>query len=269
LESKVRERTSSLERSNADLRQFSYIVSHDLREPLRTVTGCLTLLTQRSEGKLDAESQKYANFAVESATRMQMLISGLSAYVRAGTEAVELTEISLQDVLAQARYALYQSIRENGAEIKVDGSLPPINGDMQRLVLVFQNLLSNSIKFRKPQEPPKIEIGSSVVDGMWRITVKDNGIGFDQKYAEKIFGVFQRLNGPSEYPGAGMGLAISKRIVESHGGRIYAESEVGNGAVFHVVFPRCGGGESTGDKANTDSRQKPADLGATLSRQLA
>ncbi|HEY7337137.1 MAG TPA: CHASE3 domain-containing protein [Bryobacteraceae bacterium] len=236
LEERVKARTASLERSNGDLRQFAYVASHDLKEPLRMIVTYTALLEQSSHGKLDADQQKYLSFAVEGAKRMQALIGDLLAYTQAGTQDPEPIPARLDNVLEQARYSLLASIRETGAQITVD-PLPELDVDPLKMSLVFQNLLSNAIKFRRPGENPRIHISAELQNAEWRIAVRDEGIGFDPKYADKIFAAFQRLHASGKYPGTGIGLAICKRIVEAHGGRIWAESQADAGATFYFSLP--------------------------------
>jgi signal transduction histidine kinase len=236
LEDRVKERTAGLERSNQDLQQFAFVASHDLQEPLRMVSSYLGLLGKTCQGKLDAEAEKYIGFAVEGAARMQALIRDLLAYAQVSTQAPVLTRTRLSDVVNQARYALLASVRETGAEIATE-PLPEVEVDALKMSLVFQNLLSNAIKFRQPGGKPCIQIAARKEDGEWRISVRDRGIGFDPKYAKKIFGAFQRLHGKAEYPGTGIGLAICSRIIDGHGGRIWAEAHPGAGATFHFTLP--------------------------------
>ena len=236
LEERVKERTAGLERSNQDLQQFAFVASHDLQEPLRMVSSYLGLLSKSCQGKLDAEAEKYIGFAVDGAARMQALIRDLLAYAQVSTQAPVLTRTRLADVVSQARYALLASVRETGAEIATE-PLPEVEVDPLKMSLVFQNLLSNAIKFRQPGGKPCIQIEARKEDGEWRISVRDRGIGFDPKYAKKIFGAFQRLHGKAEYPGTGIGLAICSRIIDGHGGRIWAEAHPGAGATFHFTLP--------------------------------
>jgi signal transduction histidine kinase len=236
LEARVAERTAGLARSNQDLQQFAFVASHDLQEPLRMVVSYLGLLAKVCQGKLDVEADKYIGFAVEGATRMQVLIRDLLAYAQVSSQAPVLTRTRLKEVVSQARYSLLESIRESGAEI-TSGPLPDLEADPLKMSLVFQNLISNAIKFRQPAQKPQIHIEARNDGGVWRVSVSDRGIGFDPKYSEKIFGAFQRLHGKSEYPGTGIGLAICKRIIEWHGGRIWAEARPGEGATFHFTLP--------------------------------
>lgn len=173
---------------------------------------------------------------MDGATRMQTLIRDLLAYAQISTQAPALTRTQLGEVVSQARYALLASIRETGAEIAIE-PLPEVEVDPLKMSLVFQNLLSNAIKFRQPGGKPSIRIEARKDDNEWRISVRDQGIGFEPKYAKKIFGAFQRLHGKDAYPGTGIGLAICSRIIDGHGGRIWAEAEPGAGAVFHFTLP--------------------------------
>jgi signal transduction histidine kinase len=236
LEARVQERTLGLERSNHDLQQFAFVASHDLQEPLRMVSSYLGLLSKTCQGKLEAEAEKYLAFAVDGATGMQALIRDLLAYAQVSSQAPMLTRTRLNEVVSQARYALLAAIRETGAEIAI-APLPELEVDPLKISLVFQNLLSNAIKFCQPSGKPCIQIEAQQEGSEWRISVRDSGIGFDPKYAKKIFGAFQRLHGKDAYPGTGIGLAICHRIVEIHGGRIWAEATPGGGATFHFTLP--------------------------------
>jgi signal transduction histidine kinase len=245
LEDRVKERTAGLERSNQDLQQFAFFASHDLQEPLRMVASYLELLKKTCQESLDANAQKYMTFALDGAARMQALIRDLLTYAQATSKAPTLTTTKLQDVVGQARYNLLQSIRETGAEITI-GPLPELELDSLKMSLVFQNLLSNAIKFRRPGEKPVVHIEACKESSHWRVSVRDAGIGFDPKFAEKIFGAFNRLHGKGDYPGSGIGLAICKRIIEGHGGRIWAEAHVGAGATFQFTLPANADPSKTG-----------------------
>jgi signal transduction histidine kinase len=250
LESRVKQRTADLEaqakelqirsadlqRSNADLSQFAYVASHDLQEPLRMVASYMGLLSRRYEAQLDEAAQKYIRFAVEGATRMQTLINDLLSYSRAGTQAIEKRRISSEGALKSALQNLEVAIKESGARIR-RSQLPVIEADETRLVQVFQNLIGNAIKFRKPEAPPEISVSASNTGEQWVFEVADNGIGFDPRYTDRIFQVFQRLHGASEYPGTGIGLAICRRIIEHHGGRLWADSKPGAGSSFFFSLP--------------------------------
>lgn len=234
--SELEARSSELQRSNADLMQFASVASHDLQEPLRMVSSYMGLLARRYEGKLDETANKYIGFAIDGANRMQTLISDLLLYSRAGTQAVSKHLISFEDVLRKALDNLSIAIRENAAVVR-HGDLPQIEADETKLIQVMQNLVGNAIKFRRSGIPPEITISASRNGDEWLFTVADNGIGFDPKYHDKIFQVFQRLHGIGMYPGNGIGLAISRRIVEHHGGRLWARSEPGAGSQFFFTLP--------------------------------
>jgi light-regulated signal transduction histidine kinase (bacteriophytochrome) len=236
LELRVKRRTAELERSNEDLLQFAYVASHDLQEPLRTVGSYIGLLARRYGHQLDETAQSYMQFAVDGAERMQTLINDLLLYSRAGTQAVNVSKVPAEQIVAAALRNLEVSIRESGAVIRY-GNLPTILADETKLTQVFQTLLANGIKFHKPDTVPQVTIGAKRESDNWVFSVSDNGIGFEEKYAARIFQVFQRLHGMGKYPGNGIGLAISKRIIEHHGGRLWAESKLGEGSSFFFSLP--------------------------------
>jgi light-regulated signal transduction histidine kinase (bacteriophytochrome) len=230
-EQDFRRSADELARSNAELEQFAYVASHDLREPLRMVQSFCGLLKDRYSDKLDEQANTYINFAVDGATRMQWLVDDLLEFARIGRSNERLESVSLDDVLRQALTNLEAAIVESGATIEFD-RLPTIRGDAIRLTQVFQNLIGNAIKFRGAS-PPAIQVTACREGDAWRITVADNGIGIDPKHFHRLFVVFQRLHTKEEYPGTGIGLALCKRIVELHGGRIWLESQPGRGTSFH------------------------------------
>lgn len=229
-------RSSELQRSNADLMKFASVASHDLQEPLRMVSSYMGLLARRYEGKLDETASQYIGFAMNGANRMQTLISDLLLYSQAGTQAINKRAISSENVLRQALDNLSVAIRESAAVVR-HAELPQIQADETKLIQVMQNLIGNAIKFRKPDVPPEVNVTASRNGDEWLFTVADNGIGFDPKYHDKIFQVFQRLHGIGMYPGNGIGLAISKRIIEHHGGRLWAKSQPGAGSQFFFSLP--------------------------------
>ena len=240
LERKVSERTRELQRSNKELEEFAYAASHDLQEPLRMITGHLQLLERRYKGKLDQNADDFIHFAVDGAKRMDQLIVDLLTYSRVGTHGQALVAVDLNTALARARENLALRIEESKASIQSE-RLPRVQGDPVQLALVFQNLISNGIKFHG-ERPPRIEINCvpalEYPDQFWMVIVKDHGIGIEPKYFDRLFQLFQRLHTREEYPGTGIGLAICKRIVERHGGRIWIESTPGEGTTFFFTLRR-------------------------------
>jgi len=253
---------TDLARSNKELEQFAYVASHDLQEPLRMITSYTQLIAKRYNEKLDQNAREFMDFAVAGALRMQRLIHDLLAYSRVGTRGKppELTDSG--DALAAALDNLKLAIEENGAEITYD-SMPAVIVDPTQLTQLFQNLLGNAIKFRGKARPrihvgavrepaPYCKIPSAGSTGPasrqqpeeWHFSVRDNGIGIDPQYFDKIFIIFQRLHTLDQYPGTGIGLAICKKIIERHGGRIWVESQTGEGATFHFTLPVVGDGDT-------------------------
>ncbi|HVW10575.1 MAG TPA: ATP-binding protein [Bryobacteraceae bacterium] len=234
-----KEREEALRRANDDLQQFAYSASHDLQEPIRNVTIYSEIIGRRYKDVLDADGRQFLGFLTEGGRRMAMLINDLLAYTRAGAADVD---VSLQDsntVLQQTLAGLAEAIRESGATVTHD-ELPRIYIGEAHLQQVLQNLISNAIKYRT-EEPPKIHISAVNQGAAWQFSVKDNGIGIDPQYKEKIFGVFKRLHRDQKYSGTGVGLAICQRVVERYGGRIWVESSAGHGATFHFTVPRYAG----------------------------
>lgn len=235
LEQRVAERTAELQLSNEELQQFAYIVSHDLQEPLRTVASFMQLLAKQYQGKLDTSAEEYITFAVEGTTRMQQLITDLLSYVQAGNQEQKLAAVDSEALLVHTLDDLRLVIAESDAEVTHD-PLPTVHGDAVRLGQVFQNLIGNALKFRG-QTPPRIHVSAQQEPTQWIFSIRDNGIGINPQQAERIFGVFQRLHTPKEYPGTGIGLAICKKIIERHGGRIWMESTPGQGTTFFFSLP--------------------------------
>jgi len=234
-EQALSQQTQELARSNAELEQFAYIASHDLQEPLRMVASYVQLLARRYQGKLDPEADEFIGFAVNGATRMQALINDLLTFSRVGNEGPPLETADMEQVLDRVLDNLKVAADESGAVVTRD-HLPRVEADSGQLAQLFQNLVSNAIKFHGPA-PPRIHVGVSHRNGEWVISVRDNGIGFEPKYADRIFMIFQRLHNRITYPGTGIGLAICKKIVEHNGGRIWAESEPGKGSTFKFTLP--------------------------------
>jgi signal transduction histidine kinase len=234
LERRIEVRTRELQHSNEELQQFAYVASHDLQEPLRTITSFTQLLAARYKGKLDSDADEFINYIVTSARRMSDLINGLLALVRLRTGGQSAAVIPLEKLLRDAEASLQGAIRETGATID-STELPMLAVDGLQITQLFQNLLGNAIKYRS-EKAPVIKV-SAVREGTeWIFSIADNGQGFEQQYAEKIFALFQRLHN-RDVDGTGMGLSISRKIVERHGGRIWAESEKGRGSIFYFSLP--------------------------------
>jgi PAS domain S-box-containing protein len=234
-EAELKTRQSELSRSNGDLEQFAYAASHDLQEPLRAVAGCVNLLQARYGEQLDERAHEYMRHAVEGAGRMQNLIDDLLSYSRVGTRGKEFQAVPCEKAVENALRNLSVAIREKQAQIAHD-PLPVICGDLIQISQLFQNLIGNALKF-SGAEIPCIHIGVQERNREWEISVRDNGIGIDPQYFERIFVIFQRLHTRKEYPGTGMGLALCKKVVERHGGRIWVESELGKGTTFRFTLP--------------------------------
>jgi len=234
-EANLLNKVEELNRSNEELGQFAYIASHDLQEPLRMVASYTQLLSRRYKGKLDSDADEFIAFAVDGASRMQRLIQDLLAYSRVGTKGRDMVEVSSEEALQQALINLRGAIEEKGALVTHD-SLPSVIADDMQLIQLFQNLVGNAIKYQS-SDVPRVHI-TAVRSGAnkWTFSVKDNGLGIDPQYFEKIFGMFQRLHKREEFAGTGIGLAICKKIVERHGGNISVESEPGRGSTFRFAL---------------------------------
>jgi signal transduction histidine kinase len=235
-EDSLRLHAQELARSNEELQQFAYVASHDLQEPLRMVASYTQLLARRYRGRLDADADAFIGYAVDGVNRMQRLIQDLLAYSRVGTQGHELHPCDAQQVFQRTMDNLRTAIDEARGEVKV-GPLPRVLADETQLAQLFQNLVSNALKFHG-EAPPRVEVSAERQGpDWWRFTVRDSGLGIDPQYFERIFIIFQRLHGREEYPGTGIGLAICKKIVERHGGRIGVESRPGEGATFWFTLP--------------------------------
>lgn len=235
-------RTRELEASNRELEQFAYVASHDLQEPLRKVSSFCQLLADHYQGQLDEEGEEYIAYAVDGANRMQQLINDLLTLSRVGRSEQAPSAVDCHRVIDRVRLDLALAIEETGAEVVVSGRLPVVRAQQAEQVQLFSNLVANAIKFHG-DEPPRVEISAVRDNGDWRFAVSDNGIGIDREYADRIFGVFQRLHARSRYPGTGIGLSVCKKIVESNGGRIWLESKPGAGSTFCWTCPAGDGGQ--------------------------
>ncbi|MGI8962830.1 MAG: PAS domain-containing sensor histidine kinase [Bryobacteraceae bacterium] len=231
----------SLIESNSALEQFAFAASHDLQEPLRTIGSYAELIVRVHGGELNQEGSEWLDFIVKAVERMNVLIRDLLLYARVGVEKETAVSISLDQDVESATSQLARAIEESGAAVTHD-PLPTVMAERSQITRLFLNLIGNAIKYRSPDRPPQIHISARPDEKYWIISVEDNGVGFEQQYAEAIFSPFKRLHG-REYPGSGVGLAICRRIVERYGGRIWAESTVGRGSVFYLKLPQGAGDE--------------------------
>ena len=234
----LEESIAELARSNADLQQFAYVASHDLQEPLRMVASYTQLLARRYRGKLDSDADEFIGYAVDGANRMQRLINDLLAYSRVTSQGEVFERVDCNGLVEEVLSNLRVAVEESRAVV-THHPLPTVMADGGQLGQLFQNLIGNAIKFRG-KEPPTVHVSAERRTGEWLFAVRDNGIGVDPQYAERIFVIFQRLHDREEYPGTGIGLALCKKIVERHGGRIWVASQAGQGATFHVTLPIVG-----------------------------
>jgi PAS domain S-box-containing protein len=235
-------RAQDLARSNAELQQFAYVASHDLQEPLRMISSYTQLLMRRYGTLFDQDAKEFMGFIVDGAARMKQLIEDLLAYSRVGTRGHDLEPTDAQAAFDQALANLRASIDTTGATVTHD-ALPTVRADASQLVQLFQNLVGNALKFRSA-DAPRVHVDAQERDAEWIFSVRDNGIGIDPQYFERIFVIFQRLHSKAEYPGTGIGLAICKKIVDRHGGRIWVESQPGQGSTFYCTLPKVQTGVS-------------------------
>jgi len=233
-EQHVVEYAEKLKQTNSELEQFAYVASHDLQEPLRTITAYTEILATDYAAKLDAVAGKYLHRIREGAARMKTLIQGLLQFSRVGRAEAPFELTSMEEVLREALVNLDAAIQENHAQVTHD-ALPPLLGNRTYLIMLFQNLIANAIKFRSEQ-PPLIHVSAARNNDSWIFSVRDNGMGIDPQYHERIFGIFQRLHTQKKYPGTGIGLALSKKIVDLHGGAMRLESEMGKGSTFKFTL---------------------------------
>ncbi|MCO1598812.1 CHASE3 domain-containing protein [Micromonospora sp. RHAY321] len=232
----LQKQAEELTRSNRDLEQFAYVASHDLQEPLRKVASFCQLLQRRYAGQLDERADQYIAFAVDGAQRMQRLINDLLAFSRIGRLTTGFVEVDLNKVMGDVA-AQTEAARQYADAELTWGELPVIQGEEPLLTNLLANLVSNSVKFRRPDVPPKVHISARLVGAEWEISCQDNGIGIEPEFADKIFVIFQRLHSKDAYPGTGIGLAIAKKIVEYHGGRVWVDTDVPEGTTIRFTLP--------------------------------
>ena len=238
VEKALNEKMEELARSNAELALFTYVASHDLREPLRTVGSNVQLVARRLGDEIeDANLRKSMDFALGGVRRMQNLIDDLLVYSRVGTEGKTFESVDLEEVVDETEASLEAMLEETGTRLIREGELPVVLADKSQLEQLFQNLFNNAIKYRREEVAPEIRVGAERVDGAWEFYVEDNGIGISPEFAEHVFTIFQRLHSEQEIPGTGIGLAVCRKIVERHGGRIWVESEPGEGSTFRFTLP--------------------------------
>ncbi len=234
-EERSREYSAALQRSNADLQRFAYVASHDLREPSRMVINFLGLLERKYADGLDDTARNYIRYAVDGSKRMEALIEDILAYSRVESRACPLRPMDAEEALAIALEDLSRVVEESGAKVTHD-PLPTVMADRSQIVQLLENLIGNAIKYRG-EARPLVHVQAVRKGDAWQFSVSDNGIGMDMAYAGKVFEMFQRLHSSTEYPGTGIGLAIAKKIVERHGGKIWVESEIGKGSRFFFTLP--------------------------------
>jgi light-regulated signal transduction histidine kinase (bacteriophytochrome) len=223
---------------NAELEQFAYVASHDLRQPLRMISSYITLIQRHLGDSLDEELAEYFGFVVGGARRMDALIVGLLDYSRTGRSGASFEAVKLSEVVSESLLNLAVTIREANAEVTVADGLPVVNGNRTDLVRLFQNLIGNAVKYRAPDRPVRVGVAVRADEAEWVVSVEDNGIGIAADHRDRVFGIFQRLVTSDEYEGTGIGLAVCRKIMELHGGRIWVEDAADRGCRFLVAFPR-------------------------------
>jgi light-regulated signal transduction histidine kinase (bacteriophytochrome) len=232
----LKEANKKLQGSNEQLKEFAYVASHDLQEPLRMISHFLQLLEKRYQDKLDKDAKEFIFYAVDGAERMKQLINDLLTYSRIESQGRPLQEIDMQEPLNWALSNLQRAIEAKEAKIFVQ-PLPHIKGDSTQMGMLWQNLIENALRYHQPQRPLKIHIGFVREENTLKFLIKDNGIGIDPQFHQRIFKIFQRLHSQEEYEGTGVGLAVCKKIVDRHGGRMWVESELDQGSTFYFTVP--------------------------------
>jgi len=237
LNEQIKKRAEELAASNAELERFAYVASHDLQEPLRMISSFMQLLQRKYTNELDETANQYIRYAVDGADRMKKLILDLLEYSRIGTNRDQFTDIDMGEVAGQVLQTFDERILKTGALIKVQ-TMPVIKANRTQMIQLLQNLVGNALKYNN-SPVPEVEIGCDEKNDIWQFFVKDNGIGIEQKYFDKVFAIFQRLHNKSQFSGTGIGLAICKKIAEKHGGNIWIESGVGKGSSFFFTIKKC------------------------------
>lgn len=222
---------------NTELEQFGYVASHELKEPLRMITGFMNLIKKKYGDHLDETANLYMDYVLDGGKRMQIMIEDLLELSTSGRQSCEMMPIDLNEVLAEVNQNLFRLINTNDAEIKLAGKLPVLRAYRQDMISIFQNLLSNAIKFRDKEPAPLIIIKAEEMEKEWLFSIEDNGLGIDEKNEQKVFEVFTRLHNREDYEGTGIGLAICKKIAEKYGGRIWFKSGLGKGSIFYFTIP--------------------------------
>jgi signal transduction histidine kinase len=266
--SQLQKQAEELTRSNRDLEQFAYVASHDLQEPLRKVASFCQLLQRRYAGQLDERADQYISFAVDGAQRMQRLINDLLAFSRIGRLTTGFTEVDLNKVMGDVAGQTEAARQYADAELTWD-ELPVIRGEEPLLTNLLANLVSNSIKFRRPDVPPKVHVSARLVGDEWEISCQDNGIGIEPEFADKIFVIFQRLHSKDAYPGTGIGLAIAKKIVEYHGGRVWVDTDAEEGTAIRFTLPALPEDVEAAAAAERQAEQEQAADGPTPDAESA
>jgi light-regulated signal transduction histidine kinase (bacteriophytochrome) len=229
-------RAGQLSRIEAELSDYARAVSHDLSEPLRTVSSYVQLLEQRYHDQLDEDATEFIGFTVDAVKRMRLLLADLLALATIGASGRAFSEVDTAKVVDEVTHDLATGIAEAGAVVKV-GNLPIVTANRREIGMLFQNLIGNALKFRSAERSPAVNVSAVAEDGATRFAVADNGVGIDPVHQERVFGVFRRLHPPGEYPGTGIGLAICKKVIDRHGGRIWVESHRDEGSTFYFTIP--------------------------------
>jgi PAS domain S-box-containing protein len=257
-EERMRRQTDELDRSNRELQEFAYVASHDLQEPLQMVSNHVQLLSRRYRGKLDRDADEFIEFAIEGTSRLKSLISDLLDYSKVSTSGRGFAPIEMAKIIDRVMETYQQVVKDYKGSLTCD-DLPMVLGDDEQIIQLLQNLIDNSIKFRS-KEPPRIHVGARQLSERWLLFVRDNGIGIDPQYTERVFVIFQRLHSRDDYPGTGIGLAICRKIIERHGGHIWVDSEPGKGATFYFTLTPVEGWQQPVIQAEVEAQHPKATI---------